>query len=430
MDTKLTIIDKIRYSPYLKSLLVLTSGTFISQIVPIIFYPIVARIFSTEQFGSASIFVQITTILSVLCSGSYQYAIFVVRKKKEALNLLSFVIAISLFFLLAIGVVFFICRDGISKLLNEPLFHYLFFSPIIGAFAIIIYQSYNEWSVRQKQYGQLSTNKVINSFSVSISELLIGWINNGVAGNGLIVGELIGRCISALSCIFSIIIKQSHLLKFIHIKSFFHIAFKYSSFPKYIMTGKLINTIACSIPFFYLAMVYTKEQVGLFSMANSIIVIPSTVITLAVSDVFRQRANDDYAKTRSCRRILIKTIIPISLISACGFLLLFIIAPSIFSFVLGDKWYQAGIYARYLIPMMATSFVSEVAKPILIIADKKNFDFLWQVLFLLSMLITIVIDYHCNDIYIYLIVLSAVKSVLFLLQLFWCFKFSEARSKI
>ena len=37
-------INRIRTSDYTKSLLVLTGGTFIAQLIPIIFYPIIGRL--------------------------------------------------------------------------------------------------------------------------------------------------------------------------------------------------------------------------------------------------------------------------------------------------------------------------------------------------------------------------------------------------
>ena len=42
-------INRIRTSDYTKSLLVLTGGTFIAQLIPIIFYPIIGRLFTPDQ---------------------------------------------------------------------------------------------------------------------------------------------------------------------------------------------------------------------------------------------------------------------------------------------------------------------------------------------------------------------------------------------
>lgn len=51
-------INRIRTSDYTKSLLVLTGGTFIAQLIPIIFYPIIGRLFTPDQIGTAAIFLK------------------------------------------------------------------------------------------------------------------------------------------------------------------------------------------------------------------------------------------------------------------------------------------------------------------------------------------------------------------------------------
>ena len=64
-------INRIRTSDYTKSLLVLTGGTFIAQLIPIIFYPIIGRLFTPDQIGTAAIFSQIAAILAILVTGGY-----------------------------------------------------------------------------------------------------------------------------------------------------------------------------------------------------------------------------------------------------------------------------------------------------------------------------------------------------------------------
>lgn len=147
-------------------------------------------------------------------------------------------------------------------------------------------------------------------------------------------------------------------------------------------------------------------------MSNTIIAVPISIITIAVSDAYRQRANEDYNNYGSCRHILVKTIVPVSIISLVGFSILFIISPFLFEIILGSQWINAGIYTRYLIPMVAISFVTEVIRPTLIIASKQSYDFIWQLCFC----------FQCYFLFLYLIYIetfmfscffSGIKSLLF-----------------
>ena len=167
-------INRIRTSDYTKSLLVLTGGTFIAQLIPIIFYPIIGRLFTPDQIGTAAIFSQIAAILAILVTGGYTYSIFISKSKEEAFNIIVLVLSLSIFVLSVICLTFYFLRDEIHLLLNEPLFVKLFFIPILIALFIVIYQCYNEWCVKNKYFKQLSVNKLVNSSSLSIAETCLG----------------------------------------------------------------------------------------------------------------------------------------------------------------------------------------------------------------------------------------------------------------
>ncbi len=421
------LINRIKSSEYIKSLLTLTGGTFFAQLIPIIFYPIVCRLYSPDVIGSAAVFSQISAILAIVITGGYNYAIFIAESKKEAFNLLTLVYSLSIVNLVIVFILFWVFRVDIGIFLNAPLFEELYYIPLLVALFIIIYQGYNEWCVKNKYFGQLSVNKLINTTSISVSESSIGFFNSLFLGNGKIWGELLGRGISAFCCLFSIFQKDKKCYTLISKSIILQSIKKYAEFPKYMMTGKLLNSISCAVPIFYMGIAFSKEQLGYFSMANIVIAIPVSVITLAVSDAFRQRADEDYKNEGSCKNILIKTLKPIALISIIGFSSLYILAPSLFEFVLGSQWIESGIYVRYLVPMVAISFVTEIVRPVLVIADKKLYDFIWQVLFLISMFIIIAISEIFGSVKVYLVLFSVVKSVLFLLQFYWCYKYSDRK---
>ena len=163
-------INRIRTSDYTKSLLVLTGGTFIAQLIPIIFYPIIGRLFTPDQIGTAAIFSQIAAILAILVTGGYTYSIFISKSKEEAFNIIVLVLSLSIFVLSVICLTFYFLRDEIHLLLNEPLFVKLFFIPILIALFIVIYQCYNEWCVKNKYFPDEMIAKAI---SLGVSKINI-----------------------------------------------------------------------------------------------------------------------------------------------------------------------------------------------------------------------------------------------------------------
>ena len=61
-----TLLKKIKKSEFLSNSLILITGTFIAQLIPIILQPFLRRIFSPSDFGYFAIF---TTIVGVLVLG-------------------------------------------------------------------------------------------------------------------------------------------------------------------------------------------------------------------------------------------------------------------------------------------------------------------------------------------------------------------------
>ena len=69
---------------FLRSVLTVSSGTVIAQVVTILFQPVISRLYTPEDMGILANFVAITTILSVIATGCYESAVVLPENKKEA----------------------------------------------------------------------------------------------------------------------------------------------------------------------------------------------------------------------------------------------------------------------------------------------------------------------------------------------------------
>lgn len=77
---------------FLRSILVLMTGTAMSQLIPIIASPLLTRIFSPENFGSFAFYLSIITIASTVVTGKYEQAIPLPKSNRSA----SYLTALSL----------------------------------------------------------------------------------------------------------------------------------------------------------------------------------------------------------------------------------------------------------------------------------------------------------------------------------------------
>ena len=95
---------------FLRSILVLMTGTAMSQLIPIIASPLLTRIFSPENFGSFAFYLSIITIVSTVVTGKYEQAIPLPKSNRSAsyltaLSLVNSCIITLILFVIAFGIV-------------------------------------------------------------------------------------------------------------------------------------------------------------------------------------------------------------------------------------------------------------------------------------------------------------------------------------
>ena len=376
---------------FTKNALILTVGTGIAQFFPILFYPILGRIFTPVDFGILATLASITSILSVLSTGKYESSILIAETKQNAANIVGLVILISFLFL-SVSLIFFqLFSNQISLWFNEPSLKAFLFIPPLSAFSIVIYNCYNEWCVRNKYFITLSWNKIINSSATTLSKLLLGIVK--IASNGLIIGDLIGRMISAIGCVLRVLKKDKAVFLQISFKNMMILAKKHIEFPKYQLPDQLLSKIGGILPVLFIGAYFKSVEVGFYAMTMNILSVPLSTIGLAVRDVFRQRANEDYIINGNCFKVYIRLLKVISLSGLIGFLCLIFILPNLFSFVLGEQWLIAGQYSQILLPMITLSFISMSLSGVLIITNKMKISMYWQIYYVLSTVISLFIGF-------------------------------------
>lgn len=287
-------LKNVARSKFAKSTLILTVGTAISQFLPLIIYPILGRIYTPEEFGVLTALTSITNILVSVSTGKYELAVLVADSDKEAARITVLSIVISGLLLAAMLIPFYFFRKQIGVLCGCGDIGYLVLICPISAFFIVFFNCYNEWCVRKTYYKNLASNKITNSFAVTFGKLAFGFTK--IKTIGLVIGDLLGRFLTALGCIIRVIIKDKDSFKSILIADLNKTAKKFIDFPKYTMPAQFLNTIGSSLPVLILGYYFNSKEIGYFGMTLSILSVPISVISLSVKDVFRQKANEIFIR--------------------------------------------------------------------------------------------------------------------------------------
>ena len=148
-------------SEFVKNTLTLTLGTSIDQFLPLLFYPVLSRIFTPNDFGLLATITSITAILTVVSTGKYEFSILIADTKQDAADIVGLIILLSASFSVLAFILFSILGRSIVEWTNNPLLQkWILVAPLI-AFSIVIYNCYNEWCVRNKYFVSLSWNKLL-----------------------------------------------------------------------------------------------------------------------------------------------------------------------------------------------------------------------------------------------------------------------------
>ncbi|MDO9511676.1 MAG: oligosaccharide flippase family protein [Bacteroidales bacterium] len=413
-------------SEFFKNSFILSIGTVVAQVIPLLFYPLLGRLYTPEDFGLLATLTSITVIIAVLSSLKYDACILITETKQDGANVIGLILTISFFLLFIIFVVLELFSNQISVWFNSPNLSKLLFVCPLTAYAIIIFNNYNEWCVRNKYFSSLSWNKIGNSGASTLSKVFFGIIK--VSSNGLIIGDLLGRTVIAVRSIYDALRKDSEVFLNITFIRMVQLSIRYKEFPKYTLSGALLNNLGGQLPVLLIGLYANSTELGYFAMTMSVLAAPVSLIGFAVKDTFRQRANEDYIRKGECRNIFINTSRVISILTLIGFVPLVFILPFLFRVFLGEQWIIAGEYSQILSPMIALSFITNTVSGVLIIVEKMRLYFLFQIYYFTISAASLIIGFSAfNSMKMTLVCYAVGMSSVYLLEMYLSYKYSDSK---
>ena len=379
-------------------------GTVVAQALNVLILPVLSRIYTPTDFGVLSIYSSVVAIMTELSGLRYYLGIPLPKQRRYAYALacLSFILQV----IIVIIFTFILCILGdwiFQKLSYEALHRYKYFLPI-GVFFIGLYNILNQLCIREKQFATIGKTRITQCLAGAITKVVLGAL--GWTPSGLLIGAIVSQAGGITTLIKGISISPARL--FLYGKHLWRrVLLKYRKFPLYSTWYGLINTIGRNFPQLMLSGIYSLREAGLFSIASSILQIPTMFIGSALGQVFLQRAaNALYSG--SITNISIRAYLLMLRIGFFPILLISFIAPQIFSVVLGTQWADAGIYAILLVPYIGYNFVYSPMTMLYLILDRQEVALFHEVIYVVLIISALMIGALCNSPYIAVAIYSVV----------------------
>lgn len=392
----------------LTNALKLITGTTFAQILGAIIMPLLSRIYSPEAFGLYQLFLSITFMLVPLITFNYEVAILIPERDEDALSILLGIIIIATTSSFLCYPLIYAFHDPILNLFNaEGLGRFIYLIPI-DIFAIGVFTALSFWVTRNGSFGQIAACYSWQAIINQGTKLGLGYVTSGISW-GLISGNIIADFIVLIILLKEAIHGLSKTLKkALSWDRLKHNLFLHHKFPLFVLPSKFIFQGTAELPSFMLAYFFTPNILGFYALGHKLLWMPLAIVSNAVSRVLLQQStsnkNDIHVLQTSTKRILEHLMI----ISVYPLATLGVIAPSVFTFVFGPQWHQAGVFTSILCIWGITSFIFAPFIELTSILDKQHIYLVYNVIsFILRFFMLALGGFLANPIWaIYLLSIS------------------------
>lgn len=416
-------------SEFARNVLTLMSGTTVAQVVPFLIAPILSRLYSPEDFDVLALFLGIINLFAPVITGTYEQAVILPKEDRDASHIIALTTTLVLVFcLVSVPIVIFLNRP-ITRLLNDPdVSIWLYFVPVC-LFLTSFSQVFTFWFMRRKLYGKIASSRVAQSLSAAMINLGMGFFAGGASG--LVLGNVVGQGLAAGVLAYPAWKDGSFDELKVSRKGMLSQAKKYINFPKYTLPQTLLDGVKDSGMIFLISSLFISGTLGSYSFTLKVLKTPLNLIGVAISQVFYQKAAETYNSDKELYPLLKDVLIKLVLIALPIFLVLVFFGPSLFAFVFGPKWEEAGSFARILAPWLLVQFISSPVSQIpLILGKQKAFLIIAAGLNLLVPVIFGIMAITTQNISTSLLVVSIITSLYLIAMIIWFMRMTYKHGQV
>ena len=348
-------LQRLKGRGFFRNIMVVMSGTALAQLIGFAFSPVLSRLYGPMEFGIFGSYLSVVGVLSAAATLNYTDALMLPRSDDEAaplflvacLSTVALAFGTGLFCLLAPGAWLQACGMG-------NLGRCLWFLPF-SVLVLGLGQSLTSWCVRMQAFKKTSQSQIMRSLTACASQAVGGL--GGPSGTGLIAGVVLAD--TTLAAFLGRTALAQHRPLFLASARWpilRRMAKEYRQFPIYGCPQAVMNSVSQGIPVLVLAHYYGMVTAGAYAFGIRLLQVPMNFVLTSLRQVLFQKLAHIHSTGGDLFSPFLRStgaLIAISIVPSCvGFL----VAPSLFVFVFGEQWRQAGEFSRWLIFWLSPMF--------------------------------------------------------------------------
>lgn len=412
-------IKNLSQSKFIRSVIILATGTAGAQALTMVFSPIITRMYGPEAFGLLGTFTATLGIVTPIAALAYPIAIVLPKSDDDAKGIARLSFRIALFMALSLSVILLFSGDQIAALLGmQAIAGFMLFIPLTMFFSAL-QQIMQQWLIRKKQFKVTARIGVSQSLILNSSKVGIGWF--WPIGSVLIILATLASAVYAIQLWFGAKkwadedgrIDKSSESK-VDLKA---LAYRYRDFPYYRAPQVFINAISHSLPILMLASFFGPASAGFYTLGRTVLGLPSMLIGKAVSDVFYPTITEAANRNENLYRPIFKATLVLAGVGIVPYGVFFIFGPSLFSFVFGEEWIVAGEYARWLSAWSYFGFINRPSVAAIAVLNMQGFFLVYEIVSLMLRAVSLYIGFAVLNNDVQAVILFSISGVILNLAL-------------
>ena len=350
----------MKRQPIVKEMGTLLSGNVLAQVVSLLAYFALTRIFPAEDYGLYSIFYSYIEVLIIVSTCKYELAIVAADTDREATAVTRFTLRLNTIVsaaLLTVALALWLtgalpgnfAQLGWMVLLIPPM---VFFCGTSRVYSFLFNRAH--------RYGTMALSETVNAAAGALGKIGLGLL--GVLQAGMPVGTVAGRAIGNL-----VYCLKMPRLASTPLQEQRDAARKHRNYPRYVATKDFVNSFSSNLPFLWLALYFDRADVGLFALALTFTFRPVNILNVAFEQVLYARTAEAVREGRNIGRMIGRFLLGVNAVALPLFVSAWFVAEPVFAFCFGGRWAGCGVYVRALLPwvflMLSSSslmFISNV----------------------------------------------------------------------
>jgi O-antigen/teichoic acid export membrane protein len=235
-----------------------------------------------------------------------------------------------------------------------------------------------QWLVRQGEFRILARTRLAQSVTTVILQL--GGAHAALGGAGLILGDVVGRLVGA-----AMLLSATPLLRHLPhgrktLAEGLSLGRRFDRFPLVATPSAIVSALGMSLPAFLLERYCGPAVLGLYSLIERVMGVPTLLLGQPLSQTFTHRLQRAVVEAGGSPASVIRRTAKVAALAGLpAFGILVLAGAPLFRLVFGSAWEEAGRLAQWLAPVYFLAYICWPVMPTLFVLDRLRTQIGWDV---------------------------------------------------